>query len=285
MTGITKIYRRDNQPFAQIPNHAIRDPRISSNGFRLLAYLMSHADGYELTYGQIERETALGRFAINGAINNLKQLGWLEVKSTKLPNGQFGPKAWIVLDAATVGNSTAGNSTVERPTDNKNTNTREEQLENSLPQAALEGAFSEFWKHYPRKVEKLAARKAFEKAVTVADVETIIDGARRLAADPNLPEKVFLKHPASWLNAGGWEDEPYPERPKTAQQIRELEEQKRAERIARQRELDRLDAQRREEELARISKELELNPPKQCQHGRVAVICPVCSKFRNATEQ
>mgnify|MGYP003636215631 FL=1 len=65
--SVTKIYRLDNQPFAQIPNEAIRDARISSNGFRLLAYVMSHKDGYNVTYGQIERQTGIGRYAINKA--------------------------------------------------------------------------------------------------------------------------------------------------------------------------------------------------------------------------
>ena len=71
-TGVQKIYRLDDQPFAQIPRQAIRDRRINQNGFRLLAYLMSHQHGYELTYGQIERETGLGRWAINAAIANPK---------------------------------------------------------------------------------------------------------------------------------------------------------------------------------------------------------------------
>lgn len=285
--GITKIYRRDNQPFAQIPNQAIRDPRITSNGFRLLAYLMSHADGYELTYNQIEHETALGRFAINAAIQNLKELGWLETSRTKLPNGQFGPTAWIVKEptSATVGNSTAGHSTMEQPTDNKNINIKEDHIKNTYPQAELEGAFAEFWTLYPRKVEKIAARKAFEKALTQADVQTILEGTKRLASDPNLPEKAYLKHPASWLNAGGWEDEPYPERPRTPQQIREDLEHQRAAKIARERELDRLENLRRQEEQARIARELKVNPPKHCKHGRVEVICPTCTSLRNATDQ
>lgn len=118
-SGIHRVYRLDNQPFAQIPREAIRDPRVTQTAFRLLAYLMSHEDGYELTYGQIERETGMGRYAINEAIKNLDTLGWLKTKRPKLANGQYGPKAWYVLNPhlPTVGNSTVADSTVERPTD------------------------------------------------------------------------------------------------------------------------------------------------------------------------
>lgn len=72
--------------------------------------------------------------------------------------------------------------------------------------AALDEAFNEFYKHaYPRKVEPLKARRAFEKAVkNGADPHDIIDGARRFAAATAAKELTYIPYPASWLNAGGW---------------------------------------------------------------------------------
>lgn len=278
--GIQKIYRLDNQPFAQIPREAIRDPRITSNGFRLLAYLMSHQHGYELTYGQIERETGLGRFAINGAIVNLTQLGWVNVQPTKLDNGQFGPKQWQVLNPTTVGNSTAGDSTVEQPTDNKNKNKENKTKEIYIPKQELEEEFLRFWNYYPRKTEKLAARKAFDKACEVAGAEIIVAGAERMSRDPNLPPKQFVPYPATWLNAGQWEDEPYPERQLTAEEKAAKAE---AERVARelvrqkQREEDtkRMQREREEGEKARASVTL-------CEHNRIIHVCLKCSPFVKA---
>ena len=140
MSGVYKIYRHDSQPFAQVPNSAIRDPEISPNAFRLLAYLMSHKEGYELTYGQIERQTTLGRYAINEAIRVLTVKGWLRTERTKKDNGQFGPTSFHILDPEAVDSvaddSSEGHSTVEQPTDIKKTNnlektkSKEKQLEN-----------------------------------------------------------------------------------------------------------------------------------------------------------
>jgi predicted transcriptional regulator len=140
MSGVYKIYRHDSQPFAQVPNSAIRDPQISPNAFRLLAYLMSHKEGYELTYGQIERQTTLGRYAINEAIKVLTDKGWLRTERTKKDNGQFGPTSFHILDPEGVDSvaddSSEGQSTVEPPTDIKNTNyldktkSKEKQREN-----------------------------------------------------------------------------------------------------------------------------------------------------------
>lgn len=73
-------------------------------------------------------------------------------------------------------------------------------------------SFDELWQVYPRRVGKEAARKAFAKASRSADPAVIIEAARVFAADPNLPEKQFVPHPATWLNRGSWEDEPLPQR-------------------------------------------------------------------------
>jgi hypothetical protein len=71
--------------------------------------------------------------------------------------------------------------------------------------------FEAFWQEYPRKVGKKQALKAWQAALKDAAAEAIIAGAVRLAADPNrVPQ--FTPHPATWLNRGGWDDEPLPAR-------------------------------------------------------------------------
>lgn len=72
--------------------------------------------------------------------------------------------------------------------------------------------FGEFWDRYPRKVGKDDARNAWRAARTRAGQQAIIDGCIRLATDPNLPEKQFIPHPATWLRQGRWDDEPLPPR-------------------------------------------------------------------------
>lgn len=73
--------------------------------------------------------------------------------------------------------------------------------------------FDEFWDACPRKVGKKKARAKFAAAGKAAgDVQRVIDGALRLAADPNLPDNQFIPHPTTWLERGGWDDEPLPSR-------------------------------------------------------------------------
>ncbi|ARD42491.1 hypothetical protein [Actinomyces gaoshouyii] len=72
--------------------------------------------------------------------------------------------------------------------------------------------FAEFYDIYPRHVARRTAAKAYAKALSRATPETILAGARRLAADPNLPESRYIRYPATWLNADGWRDDPMPPR-------------------------------------------------------------------------
>ena len=80
------------------------------------------------------------------------------------------------------------------------------------------GEFEIFWKVYPRKTAKGAARKAWEK-LTAEDRAAAITGAKRFAADPNR-EDTFTPYPATWLNAEQWEDEPLPVAKKSPEAIR-----------------------------------------------------------------
>jgi hypothetical protein len=83
---------------------------------------------------------------------------------------------------------------------------------NTPSPAARSRMFDQFWDEYPRKVGKDDARRAYKRACSRTDEQTIVQGARRLANDPNLPEKQYVPHPATWLNRGGWDDEPLPPR-------------------------------------------------------------------------
>ncbi len=72
--------------------------------------------------------------------------------------------------------------------------------------------FVDWYKSYPKKVAKQAALRAFEKATNNGiDIEKLTDGLYRynsyLAKNPE--KKQFIPNPATWLNAGQWDDE-YP---------------------------------------------------------------------------
>jgi uncharacterized protein YdaU (DUF1376 family) len=73
--------------------------------------------------------------------------------------------------------------------------------------------FDDFWAAYPRKVGKDAARKAFASALKRASVADIAAGLNA-ARWPS--ERQFIPHPATWLNAGRWQDDPTDAAPEPA---------------------------------------------------------------------
>jgi predicted transcriptional regulator len=165
---------------------------------------MSHKEGYELTYGQIERQTTLGRYAINEAIKVLTDKGWLKTERTKKDNGQFGPTSFHILDPEAVDSvaddSSAGHSTMEQPTDIKNTNYLEKTKDK---EKHLEG-FDEFWKLYPKKIAKADALKAWNKATKTKTADELLK-LTKAYAEGKLPEDKYIPYPASWLNKGLYE--------------------------------------------------------------------------------
>lgn len=88
-------------------------------------------------------------------------------------------------------------------------------LQEIAPQFRPAPSFADFYAVYPRKGSRADAEKAWRGAIRTTDPAVIVDGARRLAADPNLPpreEEKYIKLAATWLRAACWEDPPLPSR-------------------------------------------------------------------------
>ncbi|QDG65827.1 hypothetical protein NIBR502772_06000 [Pseudarthrobacter sp. NIBRBAC000502772] len=76
----------------------------------------------------------------------------------------------------------------------------------SKPAASTD--FDTFWAQYPRKVGKIAGKKAFDKAIRLTSLEQLLSGVELLKRETAGKELEFIPHPASWLTAGRWDDEP-----------------------------------------------------------------------------
>jgi hypothetical protein len=66
--------------------------------------------------------------------------------------------------------------------------------------------FTAFWAAYPRRVGKLDALRAYERARKLDSAENILAGVAKYKR--HLPDEArFVCHPATWLNKGRWMDE------------------------------------------------------------------------------
>jgi len=185
--------------FTQIPNTWIRDKRLTLKAKGLLAQLLSHSDGWQVSVYGLSIANNCGRDSIRTAVKELEECGYL-VRSQKRADGAFAEAFWETADPWSENppaeNATSVNSTHKNTSSSENTN--------------IKDLFDQFWNVYPRKFAKGSARKAFEGALGAADFDEIIAGVVRLANDPNLPEERFIPYPATWLGREGWHDAPYP---------------------------------------------------------------------------
>jgi hypothetical protein len=193
--------------FTTVDNEFIRNAGLSIGANFLWIYLLSHKVGYELRDSQILRETGFGRKGLRAARKELVELGWLVLSRIKNRDGSLGTYAYYLQDprdpSGTVAKGTVEQGTVAQGPDLRKLITNKTNQEKTNE---LDIAFNQFWELYPRKKDKGHARKAFEKALDKADLETILIGVRSYIEEEPDREEEFTAYPATWLNGERWSD-------------------------------------------------------------------------------
>lgn len=82
-----------------------------------------------------------------------------------------------------------------------------------------EDQFETFWKAYPRRIGKGAARKSFARAIKLTTLGTMLAAISEYVS--RKPERIDFKHPATWLNQECWSDE-WPAEDKSFQRKRTI---------------------------------------------------------------
>ena len=248
--------------FTQIPNHWLRDTRLSFKARGLLSLVMSHSSGWSLSINALAEQNQEGKDAIRSAISELEKFGYL-TRSQVNEGGRFGESVWTTHDPYATPLADlpmAENPMTDNPTP-KNNNLKEEQVKNTNAHSANEALFNEFWNAYPRKLDKAKAFRAFKSALKRAKFEDILAGVIAYRNDP-ARNPDFTKYPATWLNNDSWENA-------ATQPDNEASERAR---IRKQRELEEsaryLEELRQREQLA--------SPAPKCPHGRNVALCKEC---------
>lgn len=81
-----------------------------------------------------------------------------------------------------------------------------------------------FWKEYPNKKNKQTAMARWDRMRVTAELyKKIMEGLKRAQRSREWAEQDgrYIPHPASWLHAGGWENEYRPQRAERAEPVRE----------------------------------------------------------------
>jgi hypothetical protein len=140
-------------------------------------------------------------------ISYLQSIGELKVELQNAPiNKQYKSNLyWVTLPGVTTGvtNTTPGVTDLASGVTADGVQTLIEPLQE--PINTHEELFKEFWKEYPRRLDKGAAFRAFKSALKRAKFEDILAGVIAYKNDPTRKPE-YTKYPASWLNADSWEN-------------------------------------------------------------------------------
>jgi hypothetical protein len=156
-----------------------------------------------------------GQTSIRTGLTNLEQFGYL-IRERERDGGKLGAVVWTLYDTPyfdfpSVVNPSVENPHVEKPhVENQlQSNTKQSNTNQSIKKEDIY-PFEEFWKAYPKKKAKEAARKAWVKlkpdeTLGKEIIQAVMENSK--SKDWLKENGKYIPYPATYLNGKRWEDE------------------------------------------------------------------------------
>jgi DNA-binding MarR family transcriptional regulator len=200
--------------YAQIPNHFLRDSRLSLKAIGLLAQLMSHSPGWNVSIRTLALSNKVSRDQITSAMKELEKLGYIK-RSQQRDGTRFAEAVYTTRDPFTEAELAAAElsaaelpstekSATEKPT-TKNTISKEQQSKEKHIKNEYDDSFELFWKSYPRKENKPKAAKEFAKLS--ADNDLLMKQLAVWLVHPVKADRGYWPHAERWLRDRRFADE------------------------------------------------------------------------------
>jgi hypothetical protein len=218
--------------FTTIPNQWVRDSRISLRARGLLAQLMSHRVGWQVTVAQMVKDNPEGRDAIQTALAELREHGYLVTQARRGEAGKFDGQHYDIVDPWEAAETRAPGNPVDGGPSTGESSPKEDHYQEdqsqedhgrtSAPDGAggmldipveqgptLEQQFAEIWQLWPRSQSKADAFKAFRAALKIVDFDVLAGSVQAwtFAAVQVWPTDK-IPYLASWLRGQRWTEDP-----------------------------------------------------------------------------
>jgi hypothetical protein len=153
-----------------------------------------------------------GQTSIRTGLKKLEQAGYLSRKRQRGEKGQITGVVWYLRDTPCGDKPHCENHNLENPNwaNPPQSNTKQSNTKESNTKEEYSSAFEVFWKAYPRKVNKQAAEKAFNKLKPNEDLfKAIMAGLEnhKKSNQWTRDNGQYIPHASTWLNGKRWEDE------------------------------------------------------------------------------
>jgi hypothetical protein len=97
---LKRVRLKFERDYAQIPNEWLRDPKLSLGARGLLGLLMSHRDGFVISYKSLAASNPEGVTAITRMVQELKEGLYLSIAKERNPRGHIIGYVWELTDPA-----------------------------------------------------------------------------------------------------------------------------------------------------------------------------------------
>lgn len=205
-----------SENFINIQGWMVKDLGLKGNELIIYAIIFGFSqDGTSKFAGSLNYLAEWTNSTKQGVLKALKSLveKGLILKNDVVKNGiKYCEYSLILLNKveggvkqSLTGYSTKFNGGIKQSLPNSINNNIEDNKQNNIYIVDFEN----FYSLYPRKEAKQKALQAYLKAIKKVDKDTLLEGLKKYIdyIKTNKKEREFIKHPATWLNQGCWEDE------------------------------------------------------------------------------
>lgn len=130
----------------------------------------------------------------------LEEQGYIRIEERRRSDGYRASNGYLLISEDKLSGE------IQSTSHRTSVSSQEPSVEPPKKESAGEADWERFWLTYPRKTGKDKARVAWKAAVKRSSVAEILAGLERLLPSYAAREERFVPYPASWLNAGSWND-------------------------------------------------------------------------------
>jgi len=214
-----------DHPFAIVPLRMLGT--VSASAVCVYAVLAEAANADQLSWpskATIGDRTGLSARTVQRCIAELSDAGWVGVAERTRANGSQTSNTYLVLRVRVDTSVLPPQDISVSPPETFVSPPEPDPLEpdsdgvlflNSVghPQAAdahtddEDDPFDAWWSEYPRKVQKVQARKAYARAAKKVSHERLLEAMRTYRDFDSRVAEGYIQHASTWLNNESWDDE------------------------------------------------------------------------------
>ena len=197
--------------YSVMSNYHLKDKNLSLKAKGLLSVMLSLPDDWDYSINGLAQISQEGTKAIRSALQELEQVGYLIRLKTTDKNGRF-DYIYDIYEMPSPyyreGHTVEGHTVKELQENNNKLNIKESNIKidkESIQENTIMALFDEFWKVYPRKVDKKGSYKAFKRIPNIIEIAPdIIASVQEKKGSKQWQDSQYIPHPTTYLHQERW---------------------------------------------------------------------------------